>query len=164
YAGSTSIATYLRFSRDKSPIMTTEDTPFATKKLQTFWVSDMPKVTIFAMGYMLFHALVAAKELEEEGIQTLVVNVATIKPFDVLDAVSLVSQTKAAVSVEDHQISGGLGGLLAETFAKHFQVPMEFVGLQDTFAESGKPVELLAKYNMDKHAIKDAVKKVLARI
>jgi transketolase len=153
---------YLRYTRDKTQIMTTEDTPF-DKKVQTFWVTEQPQATIFSMGYMLFYALLAAKELEEEGIQLLVANVSTLKPLDEEGVLSLAQKTGAAVSVEDHQIMGGLGGLLAETFAKHHPIPMEFIGLQDTFAESGKPIELIEKYGMGKSAIKEAVKRVIGR-
>ncbi len=153
---------YLRYTRDKTPIMTTEDTPF-DKKVQTFWITEKPQVTIFGMGYMLFYALLAAKELEQEGIQVLVANVSTIKPLDVEGVLKLANQTGAAVSVEDHQVMGGLGSLLAETFAKNHPVPMEFIGLQDTFAESGKPGELVEKYGMGKDAIKEAVKRVIGR-
>ncbi len=154
---------YLRFSRDKTPLITTEETPFETKKIQTFWVSENPQTTIFATGYMLYYALLAAKELEAEGIQVLVANVAVIKPLDEETVVTLAQKTGSIVSVEDHQVAGGLGGVIAEVLAKKLPTPMEFIGLQDTFGESGTPKELLEKYNMGKNAIKEAVKKVIAR-
>jgi len=161
-AGSVYGPAYLRYTRDKTPIMTTEETPF-DKKVQTFWTTEDPRATIFAMGYMLFYALLAARELEAEGINVLVANVSTLKPLDIDGVVALATKTGAAISVEDHQVMGGLGGLLSETFAKHHPIPMEFIGLQDTFAESGKPSELVEKYHMGKDAIKDAVKQVIAR-
>lgn len=154
---------YLRFSRDKTPVMTTDETSFEPGKSQVFWTSDNPQVTIFAMGYMLYQTLLAAKKLEGEGINTLVVNVPTIKPLDEKGILETVEQTKAVVTVEDHQIIGGLGGAIAEVLAKNSPTPMEFIGLQDTFAESGTPKELLEKYKMDTPAIIDAVKKVIAR-
>lgn len=154
---------YLRFSRFASPVITTEDTPFDLSKVQAYWVSDDPVVTIFATGYMLYFALLAAKYLEGENIHVIVANVATIKPLDIPGVLDLVKQTKAAVSVEDHQVAGGLGGLLSETFAKNFPIPMEFIGLNDTFGESGEYLELIKKYNMDDKAIISAVKKVLSR-
>ena len=163
YAGSTYGPMYLRFSRDKTPRITTEKTPFTPGTIQVFWTSGKPKVTIFAMGYLVYDALLAAKELEKEGIEVLVANVATIKPFDVKTAVALAEKTGAVVSVEDHQVAGGLGGLLAESFAKQFPVPMEYIGLQDTFAESGTPQELKEAYGMDVSAIKRAVRNVLSR-
>lgn len=154
---------YLRFSRDKTPIMTTEETPFEPGKVQLFWKSEKPKVVIFGMGWLLYQALLAAKELEQEGINVLVANVATIKPADEQAIVELSKQTGAVVTIEDHQISGGLGGLVSEILAKNNPTPMEFVGLQNVFGESGKPSELIKKYKMDKDAVKEAVKKVLHR-
>ncbi len=154
---------YLRFTRDKTPVITTSETPFEIGKNQTFWISEDPQVTIFAMGYILYQALLAVKKLEEEGINSLVINVATIKPLDEKGILEAAGQTKAIVTVEDHQIMGGLGGAIAEALAKNNPRPMEFIGLQDTFAESGKPNELLEKYKMDKTAIIEAVRKVINR-
>lgn len=162
-AGQTTGPMYLRFTRDKTPIITTDKTPFSLGAVDTFWQSDQPQVTIFATGYMVYYALRAANELETESIHTTVVNVSTLKsvPNELLS--SFAKQTKAVVTVEDHQITGGLGSMVAEALAKTFPVPIEFIGLQDTFAESGSTQELLAKYGMDVSAIKQAVKKVIAR-
>lgn len=154
---------YLRYSRDKTPIITTEKTPFERGKIETYWITEKPETVIFAMGYMLYYALVAAKELETEGVNVLVANVATIKPLDEHAIVSLIKQTGSAVTVEDHQIAGGLGGTISETTVKHYPVPIEFVGLRDTFAESGTPEELIKKYEMDVPAIKKAVHEVIGR-
>ncbi len=156
-------AVYLRYTRDKTPVLTTDETPFAIGKVQNFWVSEKPAVTIFATGYMTYYAMLAAKELESENIQTLVANVPSIKPLDEEGIVKLATQTKRVVTVEDHQVIGGLGGALAELLAKTTPLPIEFIGLQDTFAESGSPDELLKKYKMDVPAIKDAVKRVMGR-
>jgi len=154
---------YLRFSRDKTPIMTTDETPFELGKAQTFWVTDNPQTVIFATGYMVYQALLAAKELEKEGINVLVTNVHTIKPIDSETVVDKAKQAGTVVTVEDHQITGGLGGAIAETLAKNHPTPMEFVGLKDVFGESGKPDELIKKYEMDDRAIVNAVRKVIAR-
>lgn len=162
-SANTSLPVYLRYTRDKTPVITTEDTPFEVGKMQDFWTHDNPQATIFATGYMLYYALGAAKELEEEGFPTLVVNVATIKPLDVEGLMRFTGHTKAVVTVEDHQIMGGLGGAIAEALAKTNPLPIEFIGLQDTFAESGAPKEILEKYGMDSKAIKAAVKKVIGR-
>ena len=162
-AGETTGPVYLRFSRDKTPIITTADSPFEIGKIQTFWISKNPAATIFATGYMLYYALLAGKELEAEGINVLVENASTIKPLDEKAILSLAKKTGAFVSVEDHQVAGGLGGTIAEFTAKTFPIPMEFVGLQDTFAESGTSHELMEKYGMGKNAIKEAVKKVIKR-
>lgn len=154
---------YLRYTRDKSPIMTTEETPFEKGKMYDFWVSENPQATIFSMGYMTYYALLAAKDLENEGINVLVVNVPTVKPLDSEGIANFTRDSKAVVSVEDHQVAGGLGSAIAEELAKSNPLPMEFIGLQDTFAESGGTKELLEKYGMGKDSIKDAVKKVIAR-
>ncbi|MBI2031645.1 MAG: transketolase family protein [Candidatus Levybacteria bacterium] len=154
---------YLRFTRDKTPVITTQDTPFETGKNQIFWTSENPKAVIFATGHILYQALLAAKSLEEENINTLVVNVPTIKPLDDENIIELAEKCGRVVTVEDHQVAGGLGGAIAEALSKNRPTPMEFIGLQDTFAESGTPKELMEKYKMDKTAIKEAVKKVISR-
>ncbi len=153
---------YLRFSREKTPIITTNETPF-NANVHTFWVTKNPKAVIFATGYLLYYALLAAKALEEAGVEVSVANVSTIKPADEDTVIKLAEDAKAVVTVEDHQITGGLGGLVAEILAKKHPTPIEFVGLKDTFAESGKPKELITKYRLDEKAIYDAVKKVILR-
>ncbi len=153
---------YLRFSREKTPVITTDETPF-DNKVQTFWTSEKPKAIIFATGYLVYYALLAAKNLEEFGIQVLVANISTIKPINEETIVRLATETRAVVTVEDHQLAGGLGGLIAEILAKKRPTPVEFVGLKDTFAESGQPLELLKKYQLDEKAIISAVKRVILR-
>ncbi|HSX19469.1 MAG TPA: transketolase C-terminal domain-containing protein [Candidatus Saccharimonadales bacterium] len=153
---------YLRFTRDKTPQITTAKTPFLGQA-QEFWQANSPVATIFATGHMLYYALLAANKLASQKVDVNVVNIASIKPLDEQGILSAVSKSKHAVVVEDHQIMGGLGGALSEFFARTMPVPMEFIGLQDTFAESGKPVELIKKYGMDDDAIVNAVRKVVAR-
>lgn len=158
---------YIRFSRDKTPVMTTEDTPFEAGKIQVFWNppagGEKPQVVIFGTGYLLYQGLLAAKELEQEGITVLVANVSTIKPLGEQEVADLAKQTGAVVTVEDHQAAGGLGGAIAEALARTAPTPMEFIGLRDVFGESGKPSELIKKYKMDKDAIIEAVKKAISR-
>jgi len=153
---------YLRFSREKTPLITTTETPFDSK-VQVFWISENPKATILACGYMLYYALLAAKNLGNKGINVLVANVATIKPLDINTIVELSQKTGAFVTVEDHQVAGGLGGAIAEVLLKINPIPMEFVGLQDTFAESGAPKDLIKKYKMDENSIMEATEKVILR-
>lgn len=162
-AGTIEGPVYIRFTRDKTPIMTTLDTPFEMNKIQSFWVSDAPVATLFSMGYMTYYAMVAAKELEEEHIHVEVVNVPIIKPMDAEGIISCVNKSGAVVTIEDHQISGGLGGAIAELLSEQRPTRMEFIGLRNTFAESGKTPELLAKYHMDVPAIKEAVKRLIKR-
>lgn len=163
YSGENYGPFYLRFTRDNTPIMTTVDTPFEFGKAQTFWVSDNPQATIFATGYMMHHALCAAKELDGEGIQTLVTNIHTVKPLDEWTIIEQAKHTGAVISVEDHQVDGGLGSAIAEVLAKNYPTPQEFIGLQNTFGESGTILELLTKYKMDKNAIKESVRKAISR-
>jgi len=154
---------YIRFTRDKTPIITTDETPFKIGKVQTFWTSDKPQAVIFGTGHLLYQALLAAKELEAENINVLVANVSSIKPLDEEGLLDLVDHTNAVVTVEDHQVNGGLGGAIAELLAANKPTPIEFIGLQNTFAESGTPAELIKKYHLDSQAIKEAVKKSVAR-
>jgi transketolase len=154
---------YLRFSRDKTPVITTNETPYDKNKIQPFWVSENPKTVIFATGHMLFYALLAAKKLEQEGVNVIVANVSTIKPADLSSIIDLSKKTGTVVTVEDHQVMGGMGSMVSEILAKNAPTPMEFIGLQDTFAQSGTSKELLEKYKMDDIAIIEAVKKLLQK-
>ncbi len=154
---------YLRFQREKTPIMTTVSTPFIPGKAEIFWQSKKPEVLIIGCGGLLYHALVAARELEKEKIGSIVLNVHTIKPLDEKKIVELAKKTCAVVTVEEHQIHGGLGGAVAEALAAHCPVPMEFIGLHDTYGESGAPEALIEKYGMGVKAIIAAAKKAKRR-
>jgi transketolase len=162
---------YIRFVRDKTPIITTEETPFRFGKIETYWISENPQIAIFATGHLVYQALLAAKELEEEGIETYVLNVHTIKPLDVETIFEVANNVKGIVTVEDHQVAGGMGSAIIETLMngdlrkkylnRDFVPPIIFIGLQDTFGESGSMQDLLKKYKMDKSAIKEAVRKLI---
>lgn len=154
---------YLRLAREKTPMMTTVETPFEIGKSQVVWDSEKPMVGIVATGALLHKALVAAKELESEGMQVRVVNLATIKPLDEAGILLLAKNTGAIVTVEEHQIAGGMGSAVAECLAKHCPVPMEFVGVEDKFGQSGTPEELIEHYGMGVSHIKKAVLAVLSR-
>ncbi len=162
-AANTNGPVYLRFSRDKTPIMTTTKTPFTPGDVQAFWLDDQPEVTIFACGYMLHYALLAAKGLEALNIKVLVANIPTIKPVNIKQVVEFASRSGAVVTVEDHQVMGGLGGMIAETLSQHQPMPIEFIGLQNTFAESGDPAALVEKYGMGTSSIQQAVKRAMKR-
>jgi len=153
---------YLRFAREKTPIMTTEDTPFVPGKAEIFWESKKPEVLIVGAGPILHNAMLAAKILEKEKIGTVVVNSHTIKPLDKKIA-QLADKIGAVVTVEEHQVLGGLGGAVAELLAKTNPVPMEFIGMQDVFGESGEPKELIKKYKLTPEDIAAAAKRVLKR-
>jgi len=148
---------YLRFTREKTPVITTEQTPF-DNQIQTFWTSEKPKVTIFATGYLLYQALLAARSLAEQNIPVLVANVATVKPCDEDTIVELARESGKVVTVEDHQVAGGMGSMIAEILAKKRPTPIKFIGMQDAFGESGKSLELVRKFQMDEKAIEEAVK------
>ena len=154
---------YLRLQREKTPIMTTEETPFSPGKAEVFWQSKKPEVLIIGAGGILFEAMLAARELEKEKIDVIVLNCHGIKPIDEKKIVELAKKTGAVVTVEEHQVQGGLGGAVAEVLAKHHPVPMEFIGMQDLYGQSGTPAELIQKYGMDAKSIKLAVKKVMRR-
>ncbi|MCL5017380.1 MAG: transketolase family protein [Patescibacteria group bacterium] len=162
---------YLRLAREKSPVMTTEETHFVPGQAEIFWEPSLadsghakkPEVLIIGCGPILFNALLAARRLEEDGIGSIVLNCHTIKPLDDKKIIELAKKCMAVVTVEEHQAAGGLGGAVAECLAKNFPVPIEFVGMQDVYGESGKPEELIAKYGMAPIDIEKAVKKVLKR-
>lgn len=154
---------YMRWGREKSPVMTTPDTPFEIGKAIEFWRGEKPHVAIFATGSLVHNALLAARELEKENISVVVANVHTIKPLDGEKIVSLARECGAVVTVEEHQIHGGLGGAIAEVLAKEAPTPMEFVGMHDKFGQSGTAQELIDHYGMGVKDIVEAGKKVIVR-
>ncbi len=154
---------YIRLAREKTPVITTDDTPFEIGKGQIFYESENPEVAIIATGALVHKALLTAKELEEDGVGSIVVNLATIKPLDEKLIIKVAKATQAVVTVEEHQIAGGMGSAIAECLAKEFPVPIEFVGVKDVFGQSGTPDELIAHYGMDVSDIKKACEKVLER-
>ena len=154
---------YLRFQREGTPVMTTEETPFIPGKAEVFWQSKKPDVLIIGCGAVVYSALMAARALEEEKIGSVVLNSHTLKPLDEKKIAELAKKAGAVVTVEEHQISGGLGGAVAEALARNWPVPMEFIGLQDTFGESGDPAALIEKYGMDEKNIIRAAKKAIRR-
>lgn len=157
--------TYLRLAREKTPIMTTDDTPFEIGKAQIFFAPDtgLAQVGIIATGALVHKAMCVAKKLEAEGIKVKVMNMATIKPLDEKAVIDLARETKHIVIVEEHQVAGGLGGVVAEVLAQNFPVPMEFIGVKDKFGQSGAPSELIEHYEMGESHIEKAVRKILGR-
>lgn len=162
-AAKTKNPVYIRFGRELSPAFTTEKTPFKIGRAEFFWESKSPQAAIIATGPLLYEALLAAQALDKKGLETWVINCHTIKPFDEQTIIKAAKITGAVVTVEEHQVAGGMGSAIAEVLAKNFPVPMEFIGVQDSFGESGKPNELLKKYEMTKKEIEEAVKKVIGR-
>lgn len=156
---------YLRLAREKSQVMTTIDTPFEIGKAQIVFIPDvgLAQVGIIATGPLLARALLAAKELEKNGVRVKVMNLATIKPLDTKAVLELARECKAIVTVEEHQIAGGMGSSISEYLSRVYPVHMEFIGVDDAFGQSGTQDELIAHYNMDTVNIIKAVEKVLDR-
>ncbi len=152
---------YLRFGRPVWPIFTNPDEKFEIGKAQFF--SSGTDVSIFACGHMVWKAIEAGIILEEKGISTEVINIHTIKPLDEEAVLASIRKTKAAVTVEEHNIIGGLGDSIAQVAAKYAPTPIEYVGTKDTFGESGKPLDLLQKYGLDTPDIVAAAEKVIKR-
>jgi transketolase len=151
---------YLRFGRPVWPIFTTGK-PFTIGKAQYF--SEGTDVSIFACGHMVWLAIQAGAALQEKGISVEVINIHTIKPLDEEEVLKSLRKTKCAVTVEEHNIIGGLGDAIAQCAAKHLPVPIEYVGTKDTFGESGIPTDLLKKYGLDTPDIIAAAEKVIQR-
>jgi len=151
---------YLRFGRPVWPIFTKEE-DFEIGKAQIF--SEGSDVSIFACGHMVWNAIQAGAILQEKGISVEVINMHTVKPLDEKAVLNSISKTKCAVTAEEHNIIGGLGDAIAQCAGKNLPVPIEYVGTQDTFGESGKPIDLLKKYGLDIPDIVDAAEKVMKR-
>ncbi len=152
---------YFRFAREKTPVFTTETTPFQIGKAEIF--KDGTDVAIIGSGPVLYNGMLAAIELEKEGISCMVVNNHTIKPIDKETIIAAAKQCGAVVTIEEHQIMGGCGSAVAEVLALNHPVPIEMVGVDDHFGESGEPNELIEKYGMGKDSIKEAIKRVIKR-
>jgi len=167
---------YIRLAREKTPIITAEETPFEIGKAQYFFIPNQSTkakpmsciglaldVGIIAIGALVYNAIMAAKQLEEEGIGAVVLNLGTVKPMDEKAVVELAKTAGAIVTVEEHQIACGMGSMVAEVLAGKQPTPIEFVGVRDKFGQSGEPNELIEHYGMGVSHIKEAVKKVITR-
>lgn len=160
----TNSPTYIRLAREKTPVVTTEETPFEIGKAQFFYrPQNVPlKVGIIACGALVYNALVAAKELEAEGVGAVVMNLATIKPIDREAVVALAKECGVIVTVEEHQVAGGMGSAVAEVLAIEHPTRMAFIGVHDKFGQSGTPTELIKHYGMDKDSIVKVVKGIVS--
>lgn len=152
---------YLRFGRPVWPIFTNPEEPFVIGKAQQ--LAEGRDASIFACGHLVWKAIEAAKALKEKGILVDVINIHTIKPLDEEAVLNSIKKTGCAVTAEEHNVIGGLGDSIAQTATKHFPVPIEMIGTQDTFGESGKPTELLKKYGLETENIIAAVEKAISR-
>ncbi len=150
---------YLRLAREKSPVITTDETPFEMGKIQVF--REGSDVTIVACGIMVHEALLAAEELARQGIEAEVINCPSIKPLDSEGLLTSIKKTGKVVTCEEGQVAGGLGGAVAELTGEHHPVPMRRVGMHDRFGESGKPSELLEHFGLTSPNIVKAVQELL---
>lgn len=154
---------YLRLTREATPtINQSSNVKFQIGKADVL-ENYGQDVAIIACGPLVHQALVAAQELNDEGIKTIVINNHTIKPLDKVTLLKAARDCGAVVTVEEHQIFGGMGSAVSELLSANYPVPMEFIGMPDSFGESGQPEELLEKYGMSISKIKEAVKKVISR-
>jgi len=156
---------YLRFTREKTAVITSQSAPFTPGKALELWRSKKtPQVAIIGCGPILYQGLLAARKLEKEkGIGSVVINSHTVKPLDIKTIVNAAKKYGAIVTVEEHQVLGGLGGAIAEALALKQPTPIEFIGMQDTFGESGDYAHLIPRYKMDPNSIIKAVQKVIKR-
>ena len=150
---------YLRFARSKTPVVTTQETPFQLGKIETF--ADGKDVVIIAMGTMVYEALIASQELEKEGVHAAVLNCHTIKPLDEAKIVEWARKCGCVVTAEEHQVMGGLGGAVSEVLSSQFPVPIKRIGVQNKFGQSGPPEELLKLYNLKSTDIVKAAKEAV---
>jgi len=168
-AAKTDTPVYIRLARESTPIITTDETPFEIGKAQVLFNSknvqgeSLNKVGIIATGALVYEALKAAKELEGQGIAVSVLNLCTIKPLDEEAILNLAREVGALVTVEEHQIAGGMGSAVAELVAAKNPVPIEFIGVKDQFGQSGTPAELLEHYGLTSPHIIEAVRNVIRR-
>ena len=168
-AAKTNTPVYIRLARESTPVITTDETPFEIGKAQVLFNSknvqgeSLNKVGIIATGALVHEALKAAKELEGQGIAVSVLNLCTIKPLDEEAILNLAREAGALVTVEEHQIAGGMGSAIAELVAAKNPVPIEFIGVKDQFGQSGTPAELLEHYGLTSPHIIEAAQKVIKR-
>jgi transketolase len=151
---------YLRFGRPAWPVFT-ENLPFTIGKAQI--LNEGHDVTLIATGHLVWNCVEAAKALEAEGITCDILNIHTIKPLDTASILNSIAKTRCVVTAEEHQINGGLGDMIAGLLSRNQPTPQEFVAVNDSFGESGKPDELLIKYGLGIQDVVNAAKKVLAR-
>jgi transketolase len=151
--------TYLRLARDKSPIITTSQTPFELGQAQIF--REGKDATVVACGPLVYHSLMAAQQLSKQGIEVEVINCATIKPLDSATILASAKKTGVVLTIEEAQAAGGLGGAVAELLGDQLPLPLTRMGMADHFGESGDPTQLLEHFGLTAPFI---VKKVEALI
>lgn len=152
---------YLRFGRPVVPVFTDADQKFEIGK--AWMVNEGKDVSIFATGHLVWEAIKAGEILAEQGIEAEIINIHTIKPLDTSAIIKSVKKTKCVVSCEEHQANGGLGDAIAQTLAKNFLAPQEYIAVDNSFGESGTPEELMVKYGLSAKNIVDAALRAISR-
>ncbi len=152
---------YLRFGRPSVPNFTPENQTFEIGK--AYKLNEGKDVSIFATGHLVWEALLAAEELEKEGIGADVINIATIKPLDTATILESVKKTGCVVTAEEHFVYGGMGEMIAGMLATHYLAPVEYVAIADRFGQSGTPAELMKAYGLDAEHIAAAARKSVSR-
>ena len=146
---------YIRFGREAVPDFSDENLKIEIGKSDE--LAQGNDATIIVTGHMVWEALQAAYSLKEKGIHVRVINMHTLKPVDKEAIIKAAKETGRIVTAEEHQVTGGLGGAVAEVLVRNYPVPVKFVGMPDCFGESGKPAELMEKYGLTADAIRTAI-------
>jgi len=152
---------YLRFAREATPVFTTSKTSFKVGKAEVF--RQGKDATIIACGPLVYNSLVAAEKLAKERIDVEVINNHTIKPMDEKTIIASAKKTKHVITVEEHQVMGGMGSAVAEVLSKNNPVPIEMIGVQDRWGESGQPEELIEHFGLGTDSIVAAVKRIIKK-
>lgn len=159
---------YLRFGRAPTPLFTTSDTPFEVGKALILWEpearSQKPDIAILSTGSLSHTAVLAARALATEGIESVVLHLATVKPLDEHAILAAAKRCGRVVTIEEHQVAGGFGSAVAEILAEHHPVPLRRLGVKDRFGQSGFPEELLVHYGLDTNSIENAVREFITKI
>ena len=154
---------YIRLAREATPVITSEETEFAIGKVYVLWESKEPMISIFATGSLVHEALLTAKELDEkEGVGSIVINVPTIKPLDKSEIVKNVKRTGIVITIEEHQVNGGLGSAICEILSELLPTPVIRIGVEDKFGQSGNPSELVKHYGLDHQSIIKKIKDTIS--
>jgi len=152
---------YLRFGRPAVPNFTPIDQPFVIGK--ALMMNEGTDVSIFATGHLVYHALEAAYLLSQQGVSAEVIDIHTIKPLDKAAIINSVTKTKCVVTAEEHLLNGGMGDSVCQLLSRNYPAPVEMVGVDDVFGESGKPKELMKMFGLDTNAVLQAALRVIAR-
>jgi transketolase len=153
--------TYIRFGRSATPVFTTPETPFEIGKALALWRGEKPKVTLISTGSLTYNALLAVRALESEGVSCTLIHLHTIKPLDEKTIIASVKQTGRVVTLEEHQVAGGMGSAVAELLAEHIPARLIRMGVQDVFGQSGTPEELIEHYGLGVTHIIDTIHRIL---